>query len=423
MQQHQREQALHLRFVRHQLRQRATEPDRLRGEVAATAVALVEDQVDDGEHRGQPVGQQVSRRDAERDAGVADLALRANEPLRHRRLGDEERTRDLVGRQAAERAQRQGDLRVERERGMAAREDELEALVGEGGLVHRSPAHGFRCDRQQVRLRDERPVAADAVDRPVARGRRRARRPDSPGRRRAATARPRRRTPPARPPRRGRSRRGSRSAWRGRGPTRRGRPARRRRATLCPLSAPPPAAPRPRRRAAPRECARPARARVEVVGLEQVEAAERFLRLGERPVRRQGLAVLHAHRRRGRPRPAAPRRRRRQASRRWRSTRRRSPSARPRRGSPSRRRSSRSAVRTSRAPPSACCRSYDERAAAKSTRRVEERQRAGLVEHVVQVAALRALDAGRAAVAARAAAEQRGGVARPSPRTARSRAR
>ncbi len=59
VQQHQRQQAVHLGLVGHQLGQRAAEPDRLGGEVAAAAVALVEDQVDDGEHGGEPVGQQV----------------------------------------------------------------------------------------------------------------------------------------------------------------------------------------------------------------------------------------------------------------------------------------------------------------------------------------------------------------------------
>jgi hypothetical protein len=39
---------------------------------------------------------------------------------------------------------------------------------------------------------------------------------------------------------------------------------------------------------------------VEVVRLEEEEAAERLLGLGERTVRDQRLAVLHAHRRRGR---------------------------------------------------------------------------------------------------------------------------
>ena len=50
---------MHLGLVGHQLGERASEPDRLGGEIAAAAVALVEDQVDDGEHGGEPVRQQV----------------------------------------------------------------------------------------------------------------------------------------------------------------------------------------------------------------------------------------------------------------------------------------------------------------------------------------------------------------------------
>jgi hypothetical protein len=46
---------VHLRLVGHQLGERAPEPDRLSREVSAAAVALVEDQVDDREHRGEAV--------------------------------------------------------------------------------------------------------------------------------------------------------------------------------------------------------------------------------------------------------------------------------------------------------------------------------------------------------------------------------
>src|SRR5436309_563176 len=65
------------------------------------------------------------------------------------------------------------------------------------------------------------------------------------------------------------------------------------------------------------------------------------------------------------------------------------------------------------------CLVYDERVARKSTgsRRArqarQECERAVLVEHVVQVAALRALDARRAAVRARAAPQERRGVCSP----------
>jgi hypothetical protein len=56
---------------------------------------------------------------------------------------------------------------------VATREHELQAFVGEGGLIHRfllRPVDGL-FGSQQVGLCDKRPVAADPVDRPVACGR------------------------------------------------------------------------------------------------------------------------------------------------------------------------------------------------------------------------------------------------------------
>src|SRR5262249_8374827 len=84
--------------------------------------------------------------------------------------GDEEGTRDLVGLEAAQRAQRQDDLCVERERRMAAGEDQLEPLVCELRVVavrfHRL------LDLQELRLRGERLLAPAAIDGSVARRRR-----------------------------------------------------------------------------------------------------------------------------------------------------------------------------------------------------------------------------------------------------------
>ena len=128
------------------------EPDRLAGQVAAAAVARVEDQVDDREHGGQPVGQDVVGRHPERDAGGGDLALGPHEALGHRRLRDEERAGDLAGVEAAQRPQRERDLGLGRERRMAAREDQLEPLVGKRRLVHRV-LHRLR-HLEEPRLRD-----------------------------------------------------------------------------------------------------------------------------------------------------------------------------------------------------------------------------------------------------------------------------
>jgi hypothetical protein len=82
-------EAVHLGLVRHQRGKRRAEPERLSRQVAAPAVALVEDQIDDGEHRRHPFGQQMIGRNAEGDAHIPDLPLRPREPPLHRLLGNE----------------------------------------------------------------------------------------------------------------------------------------------------------------------------------------------------------------------------------------------------------------------------------------------------------------------------------------------
>ena len=126
---------MHLGLVGQQRGEGAAEADRLGRQVAAPPEALVEDQVDDGQHRRQPFGQQVRGRHAKGNAGGLDLALGAHQALRHRRLRDQEGAGDLVGGEAAQRAQGQRHLGVEGERRVAAGEDELEALVGNVGAV------------------------------------------------------------------------------------------------------------------------------------------------------------------------------------------------------------------------------------------------------------------------------------------------
>src|SRR4051794_25647933 len=163
-------QSVYLGLVGHQRREEEREPDRLRAQFAThwRPVARVEDEVDGGEDGAQPLGQQVLRRDAEWNAGVADLALRANEPLRERRFGDDEGPRDLRRRQPADEAERQGHLRVGGQRGVAAGEDQLEPLVGDHGFLVVGYLFGAG---EQLRLPRERLLAADPVDRAVARRR------------------------------------------------------------------------------------------------------------------------------------------------------------------------------------------------------------------------------------------------------------
>jgi hypothetical protein len=157
-------------LVGHEPCQRRSEPDRLGCELVSAAVAGVEDQIDDDEHRGQPVGQDVVWRHTERDPRRGDLAFGPHEPLVHGRLGDEERAGDLAGVEPAQRPQCERDLGLGRERRVAAGEDELQPLVGECGLLHRV----LHClgHLEQPGLPQKCAVAIDAVDRAVP-GRRR----------------------------------------------------------------------------------------------------------------------------------------------------------------------------------------------------------------------------------------------------------
>jgi hypothetical protein len=111
-------------------------------------------------------------RDGERDAGVADLVLGARQALAHRLERDEEGAGDLFGGETAERAQREPDLRVERERRVAAGEDQLEPLVRElRRLVDRLLRSFSQFALQLLGLHRQRPLPPDTVDRAVASGR------------------------------------------------------------------------------------------------------------------------------------------------------------------------------------------------------------------------------------------------------------
>ena len=170
MEQHHRQQAVHLGLVGHQLGERPAEPDRLGREVAAAAVALVEDQVDDREHRGEPVGQQVVGRHPERDPGRP--ILRFARTSRWAIVGSGTRNARAIsgGGQAAERPQGERHLGLGAERRVAAGEDQLEPLVRERRVVHRSVLRRLG-HLEQPRLRGQGALAADPVDRPVARRR------------------------------------------------------------------------------------------------------------------------------------------------------------------------------------------------------------------------------------------------------------
>ena len=163
MQQHQRQQPGRLGFIGEERDHDPCQADRLGAQLTPDQrvarrrrVALVEDEVQDPQDPVEPLGQELGRRDAIGDPGIADLALGPNEPLREGRLRDEEGARDLGRRQPAQRAQRQGDPGVHRERRVAAREDESQSVIHDGHGVLRRPGIDGAQVRFEGRLARER---------------------------------------------------------------------------------------------------------------------------------------------------------------------------------------------------------------------------------------------------------------------------
>ncbi len=118
---HQRDEPVHLGFGGQQLGENAAEPQRLLAQrrahpvlAAGGGVALVEDQIDHLEHRGDACGSLLGARHLERHARFGERALGAHDPLRDRRFGHQKRARDLRGTEPAQHAQRQRGARFGR---------------------------------------------------------------------------------------------------------------------------------------------------------------------------------------------------------------------------------------------------------------------------------------------------------------------
>ena len=98
------------------------------------------------------------------------FALRPDEPLRHRRLGDEERAGDLRCRQAAEHPQRQRDLRVDASAGW--QQVKISASRSSGIVLTSSSSSSGASStaREPLELSAPLRLAAQPVDRAVAGG-------------------------------------------------------------------------------------------------------------------------------------------------------------------------------------------------------------------------------------------------------------
>ena len=175
MQEHQREQSPHLAVVGHQLAQQQAEPDRLVAQLLAHetvalggGVALVEDQIDHAEHPAHSIRQLLVARHLIRDPSVGDLPLGPHDPLTHRRLGNQERARDLAGREATERAQRQRHASRHIQRRVTAGEDQPQAIIDDRALFDHRPVlllvEAYELCKALGAIR-HRAVAAQAIDR------------------------------------------------------------------------------------------------------------------------------------------------------------------------------------------------------------------------------------------------------------------
>jgi hypothetical protein len=179
VEEHEGEQPERLGLVGHQLGEGPGQADRLRGELAADQgirgrgqVALVEDEVERGEHRGQALRQVLVARDLVGDPGGADLALGAHDPLRHRGLRHQEGAGHLRGGEPAQRPEREPHPGLRGERRVAAGEDEPQPVVGHRVrlLVLVLRALGRDQVAQLALLLLEAPLAPEPVECLVARG-------------------------------------------------------------------------------------------------------------------------------------------------------------------------------------------------------------------------------------------------------------
>ena len=168
---------MHLGLTRGERGKNSSEPDGLLHQVAAhpvptrrRGIPLVEDEVDDLEHRGEPRGEVGTGGDLDRHAVLAQRALRARDALADGRLGGEVGARDLTGRESGDHPQRQRDSRLRGEHRVARSEDESEHVVVD--VVEGGVEVGLgRVGRPQLlrvphllQLAREVDVAADAVD-------------------------------------------------------------------------------------------------------------------------------------------------------------------------------------------------------------------------------------------------------------------
>src|SRR5260370_26998061 len=135
-------------------------------------VALVEHQVDDCRHCGEPLRALDSARRFKRHLSPSDAALRTGNPLLYRTLADEKRTCDLRDRKAAYDPEREGNLLRCGQLRRAADEKKAQDVVAIGGIVELFNERAFRVlEVREHFLRRKGPLAppsTHAVERGIA---------------------------------------------------------------------------------------------------------------------------------------------------------------------------------------------------------------------------------------------------------------
>ena len=134
-------------------------------------IAFGEDEIDHRQHAAQPRLERIAVGHLVGNAGEPDLLLGTDEALAHRVLAHDKGPRHLRRRQGANGSQRQRDLNLGCERGMAAGEDQPQHVVVEHGvvaLVGRNVGVEQHFMGQRGLLVAKRDLPANAVDRLVA---------------------------------------------------------------------------------------------------------------------------------------------------------------------------------------------------------------------------------------------------------------
>ena len=146
---HQGQQSVRFGLVRRDRGEHTAHAQRLVAELGAQpvlaarrGVAFVEDEIDDLQHRGEPLGERLAARGLIGQARVRQGPLGAHDALGDGRVGQQEGPGDLLGGQAADHPQRQRGARLARQQRMAGGEDQPQHLVADvvvqGGVRDRA---------------------------------------------------------------------------------------------------------------------------------------------------------------------------------------------------------------------------------------------------------------------------------------------